>query len=64
MTQTWFIAGAGRELGVEIAKAVKRAADRVVATARSQKAISAVLGRDNEQLLSVWQTKRRLPCDF
>jgi NAD(P)-dependent dehydrogenase (short-subunit alcohol dehydrogenase family) len=53
MAKTWFITGAGRGLGVEIAKAVMKAGDRVVATARNQKAITDVLGRDNEQLLSV-----------
>jgi hypothetical protein len=53
MAKTWFITGAGRGLGVEIAKAVIRAGDRAVATGRSRKAIADVLGPDNEQLLSV-----------
>jgi NAD(P)-dependent dehydrogenase (short-subunit alcohol dehydrogenase family) len=53
MAKTWFITGASRGLGVEIAKAVMKAGDRVVATARSQKAITNVLGQDNDQLLSV-----------
>jgi NAD(P)-dependent dehydrogenase (short-subunit alcohol dehydrogenase family) len=53
MAKTWFITGAGRGLGVEVAKAVVKAGDRVVATARSQKAITNVLGQDSEQLLSL-----------
>jgi NAD(P)-dependent dehydrogenase (short-subunit alcohol dehydrogenase family) len=53
MAKTWFITGAARGLGAEVAKAVMKAGDRVVATARNQKAITNVLGRDNEQLLSV-----------
>lgn len=53
MAKTWFITGAARGLGAEVAKAVMKVGDRVVATARSHKAIINVLGQDNEQLLSV-----------
>jgi NAD(P)-dependent dehydrogenase (short-subunit alcohol dehydrogenase family) len=53
MAKTWFITGAARGLGVEIAKAVIKAGDRAVATGRSRKAIADALGPDNEQLLSV-----------
>jgi NAD(P)-dependent dehydrogenase (short-subunit alcohol dehydrogenase family) len=53
MTKTWFITGAGRGLGAEIAKTVLKAGDRVVATGRNRKAIADVLGRDDEQLLAV-----------
>jgi NAD(P)-dependent dehydrogenase (short-subunit alcohol dehydrogenase family) len=53
MAKTWFITGAGRGLGVEIAKAVMKAGDRAVATGRSRKAITDILGPDNEHLLSV-----------
>jgi NAD(P)-dependent dehydrogenase (short-subunit alcohol dehydrogenase family) len=53
MAKTWFITGAGRGLGAEIAKAVIKAGDRAVATGRSRKAIASVLGPDDEQLLSV-----------
>ena len=35
MRKTWFITGASRGFGVEIAKAAMRSGDRVVATARS-----------------------------
>src|SRR5258708_19047161 len=53
MAKTWFITGAGRGLGAEIAKAVMNAGDRAVATGRNRKAITQILGPDNEQLLSV-----------
>ena len=53
MAKTWFITGAGRGLGAEIARAVVKAGDRVVATGRSRKAIASVLGPDDEQLLAV-----------
>jgi NAD(P)-dependent dehydrogenase (short-subunit alcohol dehydrogenase family) len=53
MAKTWFITGAGRGLGAEIAKAVMKAGDRAVATGRNRKAITQILGPDNEQLLSV-----------
>jgi NAD(P)-dependent dehydrogenase (short-subunit alcohol dehydrogenase family) len=53
MPKTWFITGASRGLGAEIARAVIKAGDRAVATGRSRKAITAALGPDNEHLLSV-----------
>jgi NAD(P)-dependent dehydrogenase (short-subunit alcohol dehydrogenase family) len=53
MAKTWFITGAGRGLGAQIAKAVMKEGDRAVATGRNRKAITQILGPDNEQLLSV-----------
>jgi NAD(P)-dependent dehydrogenase (short-subunit alcohol dehydrogenase family) len=53
MAKTWFITGAGRGLGAEIARAVVKAGDRAVVTGRSRKAIASVLGPDDEQLLTV-----------
>jgi NAD(P)-dependent dehydrogenase (short-subunit alcohol dehydrogenase family) len=53
MQKTWFITGAGRGLGVQIAKAAMRAGDRVVATARKRASINESLGPDSDQLLSV-----------
>jgi NAD(P)-dependent dehydrogenase (short-subunit alcohol dehydrogenase family) len=53
MSKTWFITGAGRGLGIDIAKAAMGAGDRVVATARKREAIVERLGQDSEQLLSV-----------
>jgi NAD(P)-dependent dehydrogenase (short-subunit alcohol dehydrogenase family) len=53
MAKTWFITGAGRGLGAEIARTVVKAGDRAVVTGRSRKAIASVLGPDDEQLLTV-----------
>jgi NAD(P)-dependent dehydrogenase (short-subunit alcohol dehydrogenase family) len=53
MHKTWFITGASRGLGVEIAKAALRAGDQVVATGRKRTAVIDSLGPDNERLLSV-----------
>jgi NAD(P)-dependent dehydrogenase (short-subunit alcohol dehydrogenase family) len=52
MAKTWFITGAARGLGVEIAKAALRAGDRVVATGRKLAAVAERLGPDGERLLS------------
>lgn len=53
MQKTWFITGAARGLGAEIARAALRAGDRVVAAARDRAAVGDSLGPDSEQLLSV-----------
>ena len=53
MSKTWFITGASRGLGVEIAKAALAAGHNVVATGRKRASINSVLGSDTEQLLSV-----------
>jgi len=53
MQKTWFITGAGRGLGAEIAKAALRAGDRVVAAGRNRAAVSERLGPDADRLLSV-----------
>ena len=51
MAKTWFITGAGRGLGAEIARAVVKAGDRAVATGRSRKAIASVLGPDRKSVV-------------
>jgi NAD(P)-dependent dehydrogenase (short-subunit alcohol dehydrogenase family) len=53
MPQTWFITGASRGLGVQIATAAMRAGDRVVAAGRKRAAVKDSLGPDSNQLLSV-----------
>ncbi len=53
MSKTWFITGASRGLGAEIARAALAAGDRVVATSRQRAAISDALGPDGERLLSL-----------
>jgi NAD(P)-dependent dehydrogenase (short-subunit alcohol dehydrogenase family) len=51
MRKTWFITGATRGLGLEIANAALRAGDRVVATGRKLAAVAASVGRDGDELL-------------
>jgi NAD(P)-dependent dehydrogenase (short-subunit alcohol dehydrogenase family) len=53
MQETWFITGASRGLGVQIAKTAMRAGDRVVAAGRKRTAVNSSLGPDSNQLLSV-----------
>jgi NAD(P)-dependent dehydrogenase (short-subunit alcohol dehydrogenase family) len=50
--KVWFITGAGRGMGVDIAKAALAAGHAVVATARNPDAVTAALGQD-EDLLAV-----------
>jgi NAD(P)-dependent dehydrogenase (short-subunit alcohol dehydrogenase family) len=53
MQKTWFVTGASRGFGAEIAKAAVRSGDRVVATARKPAALLDRLGPDGGQLISV-----------
>jgi NAD(P)-dependent dehydrogenase (short-subunit alcohol dehydrogenase family) len=53
MSKTWFITGASRGLGADIAAAALKAGDRVVATGRQRAAVSHRLGPDSDQLLSL-----------
>ena len=53
MQKTWFITGAGRGLGAEIATAALRAGDRVVAAGRNRAAVSDRLGPNDDRLVSV-----------
>jgi len=48
--KVWFITGAGRGMGVDIAKAALAAGHAVVATARKSEAVIATLGEDDELL--------------
>jgi NAD(P)-dependent dehydrogenase (short-subunit alcohol dehydrogenase family) len=48
--KVWFITGAGRGMGVDIAKAALAAGNAVVATARSIDTMTAALGRDDALL--------------
>ena len=50
--KVWFITGAGRGMGVDIAKAALAAGHAVVATARSTDTITVAMGED-EDLLAV-----------
>jgi len=53
MARTWFVTGASRGLGVEIAKAALRAGDRVVATGRRKDEVARAVGGDSEQVLTL-----------
>ena len=50
MSITWLITGAGRGLGLEIARAAIDAGETVVATARDAKEVTAALGADHDRL--------------
>jgi NAD(P)-dependent dehydrogenase (short-subunit alcohol dehydrogenase family) len=50
MSKTWFITGATRGLGADIATAALKAGDRVVATGRQRAAVSDRLGPDHDRL--------------
>jgi NAD(P)-dependent dehydrogenase (short-subunit alcohol dehydrogenase family) len=50
--KVWFVTGAGRGMGVDIAKAALAAGHAVVATARNPDTVTAALGQD-EDLLAV-----------
>jgi len=52
MSKVWFITGAGRGMGTDIAKAALAAGDAVVATGRSPKRVAAAVGTA-DALLSV-----------
>jgi NAD(P)-dependent dehydrogenase (short-subunit alcohol dehydrogenase family) len=53
LQKTWFITGASRGFGREIAQAALHAGARVVATARQLASLSSALGPDGDQLLSL-----------
>jgi NAD(P)-dependent dehydrogenase (short-subunit alcohol dehydrogenase family) len=53
MAKTWFITGANRGLGLEIAKCALRAGHNVVAAGRSRPAVEAALGPASGQLLPI-----------
>ena len=49
--KTWFITGAGRGMGVDIAKAALAAGNAVVATGRNPNTVTAALGQDEDLLV-------------
>jgi len=51
--KVWFITGAGRGMGVDIAKAALDAGNAVVATGRRPKAVEETLGGAQDDLLVV-----------
>jgi NAD(P)-dependent dehydrogenase (short-subunit alcohol dehydrogenase family) len=53
MSKIWFVTGAARGLGADIAKAALAAGDRVVVTGRRREALEAAFGPDSDTLLSL-----------
>jgi NAD(P)-dependent dehydrogenase (short-subunit alcohol dehydrogenase family) len=53
MTKTWFITGANRGFGLEIARAALQAGDRVVATARDPAQVTVALKDFGDRLLAL-----------
>ncbi len=53
MPKTWFITGASRGLGADIAKAALRAGERVVATGRDRNSVSSAVGPDSDTVLTL-----------
>lgn len=51
MSKVWFITGAGRGMGVDIAKAALAAGHQVVATGRSIEKVAAALGKSENLLI-------------
>ena len=56
MSKVWFITGAGRGMGVDIAKAALAAGHAVVATGRNTAAVSEALGKADNQATVIVQT--------
>jgi len=51
MSKVWFITGAGRGMGVDIAKAALAAGNKVVATGRNTDKVTEALGESAELLV-------------
>src|SRR2546427_202722 len=49
--KVWLVTGAGRGMGVDIAKAALAAGHAVIATGRDTKAVEKALGRSNDLLV-------------
>ena len=53
MTKTWFITGASRGLGTDIAKAALAAGHHVVATGRKRESVVEALGQDSDRFMAL-----------
>ncbi len=51
MSRVWFVTGAGRGMGVDIAKAALAAGDKVVATGRNTGKVAEALGESVNLLI-------------
>jgi aryl-alcohol dehydrogenase-like predicted oxidoreductase/NAD(P)-dependent dehydrogenase (short-subunit alcohol dehydrogenase family) len=61
--QVWFITGAGRGMGVDIAKAALGAGHSVVASARDSHAVTKALGSSNDLLAVTLDVTRRADAE-
>jgi NAD(P)-dependent dehydrogenase (short-subunit alcohol dehydrogenase family) len=61
--KTWFITGAGRGLGVDIAKAALAAGDAVVATGRNTDAVAEAVGEADDLLVVKLDVTRRADAE-
>ena len=62
MSKVWFITGAGRGMGVDIAKAALAAGHKVVATGRNTDKVAEALGKSAEPVdreAGHYQARRR-----
>ena len=59
----WFITGAGRGMGVDIAKAVLAASDAVVATGRNTHAVATAVGNADDLLVVKLDVTSRADAD-
>lgn len=53
MSRTWFITGASRGIGAELAKAVLASGDRVVATGRNQAQVAQLYAAAGDRVLAL-----------
>jgi len=59
MSQVWFVTGAGRGLGVEIARAALAAGEKVVATGRNPERVAMALGTSDRLLATELDVTRQ-----
>jgi NAD(P)-dependent dehydrogenase (short-subunit alcohol dehydrogenase family) len=62
MQKTWFVTGASRGLGAEIARAAMRAGDRVIATSRKRAAVEERPRPEQKAPLLAAHQERKIAC--
>src|SRR3977135_4093276 len=63
MSRVWFITGAGRGMGVDIAKAALAAGNKVIATGRNTGKVTQALGEAQEQLVLKLDVTKRVDAE-
>ena len=64
MSKVWFITGAGRGMGVDIAKAALAAGFKVVATGRSPGKVAEALGESDNLLIAKLDISKPADAEF